>query len=98
MADLPGGLQESLALRYHIDREVGGGGMVAVFLAEDLRHHGRVALKVLRPELAAETGPERFVRKTETAAGSNHPHILRLLRPLFHVEWPDSARYAVGVV
>ncbi len=71
-------LQEALASRYRIDREVGAGGMAVVFLAEDLRHHRRVALKVLRPELAAEIGTERFLREIEMAAGLNHPHILPL--------------------
>ena len=62
MADLLGRLQESLASRYSIERELGAGGMAVVFLAEDLRHRRRVALKVLRPELAAEIGPGRFLR------------------------------------
>ena len=61
MADLLERLQETLASRYHIDRELGAGGMAVVFLAEDLRHHRRVALKVLRPELAVQIGPERFL-------------------------------------
>src|SRR5881409_518602 len=78
MADLLGRLRESLAAHYRIDRELGAGGMAVVFLAEDLRHHRRVALKVLRPELAAEMGPDRFLREIETAAGLNHPHILPL--------------------
>src|SRR5881628_137802 len=78
MADLLERLQETLASRYQIDRELGAGGMAVVFLAEDLRHHRRVALKVLRPELAVQIGPERFVREIEMAAGLNHPHILPL--------------------
>jgi len=76
MADLLERLQESLASRYRIDRELGAGGMAVVFLAEDLRHRRQVALKVLRPELAAEIGPGRFVREIETAARLTHPHIL----------------------
>jgi hypothetical protein len=76
MADLLERLQESLASRYRIDRELGAGGMAVVFLAEDLRHHRQVALKVLRPELAAEIGPGRFLREIETAARLTHPHIL----------------------
>src|SRR6266516_3666610 len=79
MAGLLGRLQEALASRYRIDRELGAGGMAVVFLAEDLRHRRRVALEVLRPELAAEIGPERFVREIETAARLNHPHILPML-------------------
>ncbi len=76
MADLLGRLQESLASRYRIERELGAGGMAVVFLAEDLKHRRQVALKVLRPELAAEIGPQRFLREIEVAAGLNHPHIL----------------------
>ncbi|HEY2956154.1 MAG TPA: protein kinase [Candidatus Eisenbacteria bacterium] len=79
MADLLGRLQQTLASRYRIERELGAGGMAVVFLAEDLRHRRQVALKVLRPELAAEIGPERFVREIETVAGLSHPHILPLL-------------------
>ena len=79
MTDLLGRLQESLVSRYRIERELGAGGMAVVFLAEDLRHRRRVALKVLRPELATEIGPERFLREIEMAAGLNHPHILPLL-------------------
>jgi serine/threonine-protein kinase len=76
MSDLLERLQEALASRYHIEQELGAGGMAVVFLAEDLRHGRRVALKVLRPELAAEIGPGRFLREIETAARLTHPHIL----------------------
>src|SRR5678816_3342076 len=76
MADLLGRLQEALASRYRIERELGSGGMAVVFLAEDLRHRRRVALKVLRPDLAAEIGSGRFLREIETAARLTHPHIL----------------------
>jgi len=76
MADLLGRLQESLTTRYRVERELGSGAMAVVFLAEDLRHGRRVALKVLRPELAAEIGPGRFLREIETAARLTHPHIL----------------------
>ncbi len=78
MADLLERLQTSLASHYRIERELGAGGMAVVFLAEDLRHRRQVALKVLRPELAAEIGPERFLREIETAARLTHPHILPL--------------------
>jgi serine/threonine-protein kinase len=78
MADLLERLQDALASRYRVERELGAGGMAVVFLAEDFRHHRQVALKVLRPELAAEIGPERFLREIETAAGLSHPHILPL--------------------
>ena len=79
MADLLERLQGALDARYRIDRELGAGGMAVVFLAEDLRHRRQVALKVLRPELAAEIGSGRFLREIETAARLSHPHILPLL-------------------
>jgi serine/threonine-protein kinase len=71
-------LAAALADRYRIGRELGQGGMATVFLAEDLKHHRRVALKVLRPELAATLGPERFAREIDIAARLQHPHILPL--------------------
>src|SRR5256885_681891 len=71
-------LQPALADRYTIERELGRGGMATVYLAEDLKHHRRVAIKVLKPELAAALGPERFLREIDTAARLTHPHILPL--------------------
>ncbi len=71
-------LRESLADRYRLERELGQGGMATVYLAEDLKHHRKVAVKVLRPELAAALGPERFLREIETTANLRHPHILPL--------------------
>jgi len=71
-------LQAALAGRYTIERELGRGGMATVYLAEDLKHHRPVALKVLKPELAAALGHERFLREIEIAARLNHPHILTL--------------------
>ena len=71
-------LRAALADRYHIERELGQGGMATVHLAEDLKHRRRVAIKVLRPELAASLGAERFLREIEIAAGLAHPHILPL--------------------
>ncbi|HEY3012620.1 MAG TPA: protein kinase [Gemmatimonadales bacterium] len=65
--------------RYRIERELGAGGMATVYLAEDLKHHRQVAIKVLRPELAATMGPDRFAREIEVAARLQHPHILGLL-------------------
>ena len=66
--------------RYRIEREVGRGGMATVYLARDLRHDRAVALKVLRPELAAVLGPERFFTTRSTSpAGSTTRHILPLL-------------------
>src|SRR5512145_308401 len=71
-------LRPALSSRYVIEREVGQGGMATVYLARDVRHDRRVALKVLRPELAASLGPERFVREIKLAAQLQHPHILPL--------------------
>jgi serine/threonine-protein kinase len=71
-------LSTALADRYRIERELGQGGMATVYLAEDLKHHRKVAVKVLRPELAAVLGAERFLREIETTANLQHPHILPL--------------------
>jgi serine/threonine-protein kinase len=69
-------LAGSLAGRYTIEREVGRGGMATVYLARDLRHERLVALKVLRSDLGAALGPERFTREIKLVAGLQHPHIL----------------------
>ena len=66
----------ALADRYRVERELGRGGMATVYLAHDLRHDRPVALKVLRPELAASLGPERFLQEIRIAARLQHPHIL----------------------
>ncbi len=71
-------LATALSDRYRIERELGQGGMATVYLAEDLKHHRKVAIKVLRPELAAALGAERFLREIETTANLRHPHILPL--------------------
>ena len=71
-------LAAALAGQYRIERELGAGGMATVYLAEDLRHHRKVAVKVLRPELAAMLGHDRFLREIEVAARLTHPHILPL--------------------
>ncbi|MEO6055425.1 MAG: protein kinase [Gemmatimonadales bacterium] len=78
MPELLGRLQSALADRYRLDREVGAGGMATVYLAEDVRHDRRVALKVLRPELAAVIGAERFLAEIKLTANLQHPHILPL--------------------
>ena len=71
-------LRVALAYRYHLDREIGRGGMATVYLAHD-KHHGRaVAIKVLRPELGAALGSERFLREIQIEARLQHPHILPL--------------------
>ena len=71
-------LSAALAGRYRIERELGRGGMAVVYLAEDLKHRRRVAIKVLRPEVARSIGSSRFLREIEIAAQLSHPHILPL--------------------
>jgi Tol biopolymer transport system component/tRNA A-37 threonylcarbamoyl transferase component Bud32 len=71
-------LTAALADRYRLERELGQGGMATVYLAHDLRHDRQVAVKVLRPELAASLGSERFLREIRIAAQLSHPHILPL--------------------
>jgi eukaryotic-like serine/threonine-protein kinase len=78
MNDWAEGLRTALAGRYTIERELGHGGMAIVYLAHDVRHERRVALKVLRPELAPSLGGERFLREIRLAAALQHPHILPL--------------------
>ncbi len=77
MADISG-LTAALADRYRIERELGTGGMATVYLARDLKHDRDVALKVLKPELAAVLGADRFVVEIKTTASLQHPHILPL--------------------
>ncbi len=77
--DLLGRLKSALADRYQIEQELGSGGMATVYLAHDVRHERKVAVKVLRPELAAALGSERFLREIKIAANLNHPLILPLL-------------------
>ena len=91
MPDLLDRLKAALADRYSIQRELGSGGMAIVYLAEDLKHRRKVAVKVLRPELAATLGPERFLREIGIAANLNHPHIL----PLFDSGEADGFLYYV---
>jgi len=78
MADIPLDLQAALDKRYALTRVLGRGGMATVYLADDRKHHRQVALKVLRPDLAASIGAERFLREIEIAARLTHPHILAL--------------------
>ena len=78
MSDMIDRLNAALDGRYQIDREVGEGGMATVFLADDLRHERKVALKVLKPELAAVVGADRFLAEIKTTANLQHPHILPL--------------------
>ncbi len=71
-------LTQALADRYLIERELGQGGMATVYLAQDVKHDRKVALKVLRPELAAVIGGDRFLQEIKTTANLQHPHILPL--------------------
>ncbi|HEU5218258.1 MAG TPA: protein kinase, partial [Gemmatimonadales bacterium] len=87
----PGRLAAALADRYRIERELGQGGMATVYLAQDLRHDRKVAVKVLRPELAAVIGAERFLTEIKTTANLQHPHIL----PLFDSGAADSFLFYV---
>ena len=75
MTDIASRLSTALADRYAFQEEIGAGGMATVYLAEDLKHHRKVALKILRPELAAILGAERFLNEIEVTAGLRHPHI-----------------------
>jgi serine/threonine-protein kinase len=78
MTDLLDRLRRALSDRYAIERELGRGGMAVVFLAEDLKHRRKVAIKVLSPDLSSDVGAERFLREIEIVAGLTHPHILPL--------------------
>ena len=91
MSDAPARLGAALADRYAIERELGIGGMATVYLARDLKHDREVALKVLKPELAAVLGAERFVVEIKTTASLQHPHIL----PLFDSGTADGFLYYV---
>ena len=84
-------LQLALSDRYRLEREIGAGGMATVYLAQDVRHDRRVALKVLRPELAAVIGAERFLAEIKLTANLQHPHIL----PLFDSGEADSYLFYV---
>jgi len=85
-------LRAALASRYAISAEIGSGGMATVYLADDVKHHRKVAVKVLRPQLAAALGDVRFLREIEIVAQLAHPHIL----PLFDSGAADGFFYYVG--
>ena len=91
MPELLSRLQTALSDRYRLDREIGAGGMATVYLAQDVRHDRRVALKVLRPELAAVIGAERFLAEIKLTANLQHPHIL----PLFDSGEADAYLFYV---
>ncbi|MEP6731192.1 MAG: protein kinase [bacterium] len=84
-------LTAALSDRYRVEREIGVGGMATVYLAEDLKHHRKVAVKVLRQELSAALGHERFLREISTTASLRHPHIL----PLYDSGEADGSIYYV---
>ncbi len=84
-------LAAALADRYRIERELGAGGMATVYLAHDIKHDRQVAVKVLRPELAAVIGADRFLAEIKTTANLQHPHIL----PLFDSGVADSFLFYV---
>ncbi len=84
-------LAPALSDRYRIERELGAGGMATVYLADDLRHGRKVAIKLLHAELSAVLGPERFLTEIKTTAGLQHPHIL----PLFDSGSADGLLYYV---
>ena len=86
-----GSLKTSLAVRYRVERQIGVGGMATVYLARDLRHDRNVALKLLKPELGAVLGVERFLSEIRVTANLQHPHIL----PLFDSGEADGLLYSV---
>ena len=75
-ADTVSRLNAALEGRYTVQHEIGEGGMATVYLADDIKHERKVALKVLKPELAAVVGAERFLAEIKTTANLQHPHIL----------------------
>jgi len=91
LSDPVAGLNAALEGRYRIERELGEGGMATVYLADDLKHDRRVALKVLKPELSAVVGAERFLAEIRVTANLQHPHIL----PLFDSGEADGLLFYV---
>jgi serine/threonine protein kinase len=91
MSEITARLNTAIADRYRIERELGAGGMATVYLAHDVKHERKVALKVLRPELAAVIGAERFLAEIKVTANLQHPHIL----PLHDSGEADSFLYYV---
>src|SRR6185437_463698 len=91
----PSALANALHDRYRLERELGRGGMATVYLARDLKHDRPVALKLLRPELAAILGAERFLREIRLTANLQHPHILSLIDSGEAVAPPEAFLYYV---
>lgn len=79
MSDPKLALDTGLAGKYRLERDLGAGGWATVYQAHDLRHNRKVAIKVLRPELAAMIGGDRFLKEIEVTANLQHPHILGLI-------------------
>ena len=79
MSEVPESLRQALAGRYEIERPIGQGGMATVYVARDVKHGREVAVKVLRPDLSAALGTERFLREIQIAARLQHPHIVLLI-------------------
>ncbi len=91
MSDTLERLRAAVQDAYDVDRKIGEGGMATVFVAEDRKHRRKVAIKVLRPELAASLGTDRFLREIELAAGLQHPHIV----PVYDSGSADGCLYYV---
>jgi len=91
MTEMVATLTRALSDRYAVERELGAGGMATVYLAEDIKHRRQVAIKVLRPELAASVGADRFLQEIQTTANLRHPHIL----PLYDSGDADGVLYYV---
>ncbi len=91
MTAVPSDIHAALSGRYRIERELGAGGMATVYLAQDIKHDRKVAIKVLKPEIAAVLGADRFVVEIKTTAALQHPHIL----PLFDSGEADGMLYYV---
>lgn len=91
MTQVPDALARTLRDRYRLEREFGQGGMATVYLAHDLKHDRKVAVKVLHPELSAVLGGERFLSEIKTTAALQHPHIL----PLFDSGSADGLLFYV---
>ncbi len=91
MPDFLEQVRSALAGHYDVESEIGQGGMATVYLAGDRKHHRKVAIKVLHPELSALLGPDRFLKEIELTASLQHPHIL----PLFDSGSADGLLYYV---
>lgn len=100
MADQLERLQTALGDRYTIQRELGRGGMATVYLARDLKHERQVAVKVLRPDVAASLGAERFLREINVTPKLNHPRgpgRAQATGPLRHGHIPSRTEYIKGL-